>query len=200
MSELRVAPIVEGHAEVEAVRILLERVWYEILEGDFIEVLRPIRRPRGELVRDRDLIRAVQLGGLLLDESSKSIPGLTLLLIDADRDLPCLLAPRLTGMVHQELEHLDFACILANSEWETWFVAAAESLSDYLDLPAGQAVPEDPEARGLKKAWIQERFRGKYSPKLDQPRLTARMDLTLCRRRSPSFDKLCRELENRLQR
>ena len=33
----------------------------------------------------------------------------------------------------------------------------------------------------------------------NQPRMTAAMDLALCRRRSPSFDKLCRELKQRLR-
>ena len=33
-----------------------------------------------------------------------------------------------------------------------------------------------------------------------QPGMTQAMDMALCRRRSPSFDKLCRELERRLQR
>ena len=35
----------------------------------------------------------------------------------------------------------------------------------------------------------------KYSESIDQAKLTAHMDLSLCRTRAPSFDKLCRELE-----
>ena len=30
---------------------------------------------------------------------------------------------------------VDIMCIVANIEYETWFVAAAESLRDYLSLP-----------------------------------------------------------------
>jgi predicted ATPase len=41
--------------------------------------------------------------------------------------------------------------------------------------------------------------RVKYSETIDQPAMTADMDLSLCRRRSPSFDKLCRELEKRFR-
>jgi hypothetical protein len=37
-----------------------------------------------------------------------------------------------------------------------------------------------------------------YAETVDQPRLTAAMDLQMCRERSKSFDKLCRELEKRL--
>jgi hypothetical protein len=59
-------------------------------------------------------------------------------------------------------------------------------------------IPEDPEGQRAGKAWVQKRYRGvKYSETVDQPAMTMRMDLSLCRSRSPSFDKLCRELEKR---
>lgn len=49
-----------------------------------------------------------------------------------------------------------------------------------------------------RKAWIEKRIKApKYSETVDQPAMTAAMDLALCRSRSPSFDKLCRELEKR---
>jgi hypothetical protein len=93
------------------------------------------------------------------------------------------------------------ACVLANVEYETWFAAAAESLTKYLDLPAGFTASESPEDARHGKAWVKHYFRGtKYSETQDQPGMTAAMDLALCRRRSPSFDKLCRELEQRLRR
>ncbi len=80
----------------------------------------------------------------------------------------------------------------------TWFAAACTSLEEYLDLSRG-SLPQEPERERLGKAWIQKRFRGtSYSETIDQPKLTSRMDLAACRRRSPSFDKLCRELEKRL--
>lgn len=88
----------------------------------------------------------------------------------------------------------DAACVIANLEFETWFVAAAPSLASELRLAAHEP-PDDPEGQRLRKKWIEDRFRGaRYSETLDQPRLTAKMDLNLCRARSPSFDKLCREL------
>jgi hypothetical protein len=84
-------------------------------------------------------------------------------------------------------------------EYETWFVAAAESLGQYLELSSDEAIPDDPEGARFGKGWIEHRFKGpKYSPTLDQPAMTARMDLEQCRRRSASFDKLCRDLAQRL--
>jgi hypothetical protein len=45
---LRVVIIVEGHGEDGAVRTLLERIWYELLGGDYIEVI-PWRGKQGQL-------------------------------------------------------------------------------------------------------------------------------------------------------
>ena len=90
----------------------------------------------------------------------------------------------------------DVSCVIANIEYETWFVAAAESLDEFLSLEDGSAIPVDPEHARHGKGWIQKRFRGPgYSETADQPRMTQAMDLALCRQRSPSFDKLCRELK-----
>lgn len=71
-------------------------------------------------------------------------------------------------------------------------------LEQFLELDDGE-IADDPEERGLQKAWIERRFRAlKYSETVDQPAMSAKLDLALCRRRSPSFEKLCRELEQRL--
>jgi hypothetical protein len=45
---LRVVVIVEGHGEDGAIRTLLERIWYEMLGGDYIEVIPPSPLARGE--------------------------------------------------------------------------------------------------------------------------------------------------------
>src|ERR1700722_7799266 len=46
---LRVVAIVEGHGEDGAIRTLLERIWYELLGGDYIEVI-PWRGKQGQLL------------------------------------------------------------------------------------------------------------------------------------------------------
>lgn len=200
MSRLGVVPIVEGHGEYEAIRTLLQRVWSELLCGEHVEVLRPIRWPRSRLVKRPELKRAIKLALLKLADSS--IPPahqMVLVLIDADKDGPCLLGPKLLGWAKQVRPDADVACVLANVEYETWFAAAAESLREHLDLPPDEPIPEDPEGLRLGKPWIDRHFRGtKYSETVDQPSMTAKMDLRQCRKRSPSFDKLCRELEKRL--
>lgn len=198
MSLLRIAPIVEGHGEIQAIRILLERVWCELLGGQYLDVLAPFREPRSKLVLPAQLARVVQTVGLKLRDAGRRqpMPALILILLDADEDLPCVIGPQILDGARKAAAHLDITCVIANVEYETWFVAAASSLGEYLHVPA--RLPERPEQTGQGKGWIQQHFRrSKYSEPLDQPRMTARMDLSLCRARCPSFDKLCRELELR---
>lgn len=200
MSRLVTAPIVEGHGEVHAIRTLLQRIWIELLKADHLEVLQPIRVSRFKLTRPDELLRAIDLAALKLVDAVAEIgdPTLVLVLLDANGDPPCILGPRLLGIAARERRHLDVSCVVANVEYETWFVAGAESLGEFLRLPSAAEIPGEPEASGHKKAWIEGHFRGRYTETVDQPRLTAAMDLHLCRQRSPSFDKLVRELERRL--
>lgn len=197
MSRLRIVPIVEGHGENNAIRILLQRIWQELLGGDHVDIVKPIRGSKGRLVQRSELGRAVDLAVLKLREGAPDDRGMVLILVDADEDLPCELGPALLEKAREQRSDMDISCVVANVEYETWFVAAASSLGEYLELPT-EAVPAHPEDQRAGKAWIQRHFRGvKYSETVDQPAMTSRMDLALCRERSPSFDKLCRELEKR---
>ncbi len=199
MSRLCIAPIVEGDGEVEAVRPLLERIWREIVGGEYIQILRPILGKRQKLVKRRELERRITLAVRKLRGScSPQDPCMVLVLLDADDDLPCVLGPRLLELARQSRSDVDVACVVANVDYETWFVAAADSLRDFLDVPTEEERFREPESHRCGKGWIKKHFLyPKYSETVDQPRMTARMDLELCRQRSPSFDKLCRELEGR---
>ncbi|HUE73910.1 MAG TPA: DUF4276 family protein [Pirellulaceae bacterium] len=197
MIELRVAPIVEGHGEVSAFPILLRNIWHLLLGGIAIEVLRPIRNKRNLLAAKdkRELGRAVTLAAMKLAAAKPAAAKeLILILVDADRDLPCVLGPEITAAAAAVRRDKGTVCIVANVEYETWFVAAADSLRKYLDLTSDPQLPSDPERLRLGKGWIKARM-PTYSETVDQPKLSAVMDLQLCRRQSTSFDKLCRELE-----
>lgn len=197
MSQLRVVPIVEGHGEFQAIRVLLDRIWRELLGGEFIDVLQPVRQHRSKLVKQTEFQHAVGLAAKKLAKASgPPIPGFVLVLIDADDDAACQLGPQLLEWAKTAFGHVDVACVVAVVEYETWFTAAAESLSDFL---AFDSIPDDPEGSRLGKGWIEKCFKGtKYSETVDQPAMTACADLAVCRQKCPSFDKLCRELEKRL--
>jgi hypothetical protein len=119
MSRLLVAPIVEGQGEVACIRILLERIW-EMLGGEFIQVIQPIRKPRGQLVKRGILQEAVRSTSIKLRNSSTSRdPTLFLILIDADEDCPRDLGPKLLEFARETNSVVDIACVLANVEYET---------------------------------------------------------------------------------
>lgn len=206
MRHLCVAPIIEGHGETEAVGVLLRRIAAEVL-GATIEVVKPFRLPRGKLLPGRtgarrlnldELGRALNTASVALKYATPNARRFALLLCDADEDLACELAPQILAGAREARGDLDLICVLARREYETWFVAAAESLTTHLLLrPGDELAAADPEHHSEK--WISARFRGpSYRKTVDQVKLTAAMDLGLCRARSPSFAKLIRELERRV--
>jgi hypothetical protein len=201
LSRLRIFPIVEGHGENQAIRILLQRIWTELLGGEYVEVLTPFRGKRLKLVKPDEFARVLDAAVQKLRPSKSKDQALILVLLDADEDLPCVLGPQLLSLARTARSDADVSCVIANVEYETWFVAAAKSLTEFLRLADESSIPSDPEGSRQGKGWIQRNFRSlKYSETIDQPAMTRTMDLTLCRQRSPSFDKLCRELEARLER
>jgi hypothetical protein len=193
---IRVASVVAGHGEVASVPILLRRIGSELLDDVWLEPLRPIRKPQQRLSSNKDdtLTKALKLAHLKLTLGQPSNSEiLILVLIDAEEELACVVGPRLVEVANASGIDCRIICIVANVEFETWFVASSESLSDYLKLDIN--IPDNPEADGCGKRWISDRFRANhYSESVDQPRLTSKMDLTKCDARSPSFKKLLREL------
>ena len=203
MRQLKVAPIVEGDGEVPSVPVLLRRISSELIPDSVVHLLRPIRQPRQKLLTNKDQCLANSLGLAVSKLRQFHVPDadeLILLLLDADSDCAAQIGPATLESAQTLRGDVDIACVFAVLEYETWFVAAAQSLQSHLDIVDVTSLPLDPEGQRCRKAWIKDHFRGaKYSETVDQPKLTAAMDLRLCRERSPSFDKLCRELESRLK-
>lgn len=201
MIPVAVAPIVEGHGEVEAVRILLSRVVATFELQCFLDVLKPSRVSRPEVLGDeKEMMRAVELAALKLSTATAE-RKFVLLLLDADQELPCELAPRLRSIVEHHRADVDVACVLPATEYESWLVSGADSLGPFLTDDAVEHIPDDTEAANVGKGWIQRFFAGpKYSETADQARLTALFDVVKARERSRSFAKLCRELEARCPR
>src|SRR5262249_46961235 len=121
--------------------------WIELLRQDYVDVLRPQRIPRSKLIKPAELVRAVEFGRRKLASAVNVERRLALVLLDADNDRPCELAPLLRSYVPTPA--VDLSIVVANAEYETWFVCAADSLTDYLDLDA--PVPQQPEDERLRK-------------------------------------------------
>lgn len=187
---MKIVPIVEGHGDYEAVPVLLRRM--AAAAGQHVEVGRPIRHPKSKLVKEPDLRRAVQLAGI------QTQPGDgILILIDADADCPASLAPQLLRWARTERSDRHIAVVLAQQEFEAWFLASASALAAEGKLPHGTVPPPNAQAVADAKGWLSQVMGRRYSETIDQPAFAALFDLEAARGCS-SFDKLARDVASML--
>ncbi len=179
---MKIQPIVEGAGEVAAVPELLRRLRNEAAAFE-IEVNRPILRRRHQLVDEDSLRRAVRLA--LLQEGCGSV----LILFDADDDCPKELAPRLQEWAQHEARSTPCSVVIANREYEAWFLATMESLRGRRGIRADATSHDNPESpRGAKEQLEQRLEAGcTYSETIDQVALTAVFDLREAYVRCRSF-------------
>lgn len=122
-----------------------------------------------------------------------------LVILDADDDCPAELGPELLERARRARSDRRIYVVIAKSEFESWFIAAARSIAGHRGLELELDIPDDPEAIGDAKGWLSRSSApGKsYRETLDQPALSQVLSLDEARR-SPSFDKLWRSLEEAL--
>ena len=187
---VKIGCIVEGKGEVAAVPILIQRIAVSLDPGLLIFPPPPIRVSRNQVVKAGELERAVELVARKI-----SGQGAIFILLDSDDDCPAQLGPELLCRARQVRSDLPIAVVLAKREFEAWFLAAAESLRGYKGLKNNLQSPNNPEEIRGAKEWLSQRMDGnkRYSPRLDQPGLTARFDLNQARY-ADSFDKCYRDI------
>ena len=191
---LRIACIVEGHGESASVPILIRRIAAHFDPRLEVEVPHPIRISRSRLLKPGELERAVEFAAMRAEEG-----GGILVILDSDDDCPAQLGPNLLARTHAARADMPTAVVLPNREFESWFLAAAQSLRGSRGLPEDVEPPFLPETIRGAKEWLNQRIRtGAYSANVDQASLTAVFDLELARR-APSFDKCYREVVRLLE-
>jgi hypothetical protein len=189
---INMAVIVEGHSEVESVPVLIRRIAAEIDPSVFIDIKEPIRRPASKLKRPGELENAVELAARKIGGN-----GGVLILLDCDGygECPKTDAPLLLSRAHASRSDIPVSVVLANKEYETWFIAAAESLRGKRRLSESLEIVADPENIRDAKGWLSHRMpqNDPYSEVNDQPALTGKFDMQSARR-ARSFDKCYREI------
>ncbi len=185
---VQIGCIVEGHSEVEAVPILIRRIAASLYPELLIDTLRPIRIPKNKVVKEGELERGVELAARNITSQ-----GGIFIILDSDDDCPAQLGPELLCRALQVRSDLPIAVVLAKHEFESWFLAAAESLQGQRGLKSDLQSPDNPEAIRAAKGWLKQRMESgeTYRETLDQPALTARFDLDRARH-ADSFDKCYR--------
>ena len=180
-----IQPIVEGQGDLAAVPLLLRRLRDEA-QAWGLEVGRPHRKQRTQLVKKDSLQSAVRVAAMR--ENCAAI----LVLFDADDDCPKELAPTLEEWAREAAGGKPCAVVMANREYEAWFIASIEALRGRAAILPDAVSHPDPEAPRDAKGELERRMtRGaSYSPTVDQAPLTAHLDLEIAYRRCRSFRKL----------
>ncbi|MFO1431028.1 MAG: DUF4276 family protein [Candidatus Competibacteraceae bacterium] len=198
MSCVRIAPIVEGHGEVQAVPLLIRRIAAEVDFNLTVVVEPPIRVPANRLRKLGELERTVELAARKLGGA-----GGILVLIDCDWDRGC---PKWDGPARLHRARaarpdMPVALVLAYREYEAWFIAAAESIQGRRGLAETLEMITDPEGIRGAKEWLSSRMprNRPYTETTDQPALTQWFDMQAARRAN-SFDKCYREIVGLLNR
>ena len=122
MTEVRIAAIVEGHGECEAVPILIRRIAQTIDPGFVPKVLSPLRVPASRLLKEGETERSVEF-------AARKLEGRGGILIIADCDwengCPAENGPTLLRRAVATRSDMPIAVVLAKREFEAWFLAAA---------------------------------------------------------------------------
>lgn len=165
-------PVVEGQGEGQAVPALLHRLAAE--SGHPIRVNAPIRVKSGSFLNDADYFnRYVALAAAKAAQAG----GFVVILLDCEDDCPATLGPELLRRARAIRPGVEIGVFLAYREYETWFIAAAESLRGRSGLPADLVAPAAPELYRDAKGWFSERMPMPYDPIVHQLDFTRVFDL-----------------------
>jgi hypothetical protein len=181
-----IQPIVEGHGEVPAVPVLLRKLAVS-MAIPWIDVGKPIRRPRSELVKETGLAKAIELARLK--------PGCRaiLILFDADDDCPKTFGPTLCRWAATAARGTPTSVVLANREYEGWLLHALPSLLGVRSVHDASPFAGNAEHVRDAKGTLEMRMSGGYSETADQAALTQAADWQLVHERSRSGRKLIKE-------
>ncbi|MFN9727940.1 DUF4276 family protein [Acidovorax sp.] len=188
---ISLSAIVEGDGEVAALPVLLRRIAEWRNPEVYVDVLAPIR-----VYKDRFLNREEEFTRHMKLAAAKSGDrGWILILLDADDDCPMSKGRDIAQRAAAVVPHRPVGVVLANREYEAWFIAAAKSLDGVRSFSYQRSDGgTDPELPRNAKGWMRDRMSsGAYRETTDQPGFSARMDLQQAFSRSRSFRKLCTE-------
>ncbi len=153
-----IAPIVEGHGEIEAVPALLHRIAQAAVPGCKLQVNPPLRVKAGSFLNDKEYFHK-QI--VLAAAKARQDHGLVLILLDCEDACPGELGPSLLKRAREVCDDVSYLVVLAYREYESWFLAAAQSLRGLRGLPTDL---EPPDSEGIRdaKGWLSKRMAEPY--------------------------------------
>ena len=194
---MKIYPLVEGHGEVAAAPVLLRRLLAEA-HCHGVGIGHPIRRTQSQL-RSKEGIQAGVRLALLQPECAA-----VFILFDGEDDCPKELAASVRDWARAAMSGKPCDVVIAYREYETWFLAALESLRGQYGIRKNVIAPANPESKRDAKSALEEFMPPDraYSETGDQPAMSATFDMGLAHRRNRSFRKLVKavgELLTQLQ-
>lgn len=190
-----VAPIVEGHGEVQAARSLVSRISAERC-GVWAEVAPPFRLDSAKMRKPGELARAVRVQA----ERVRGRPGGVLVLRDGDdADIQCPVEPARSLAPRPELVSVPVEIVIARHEYEAWFLAAAVSLRSHSAVRDDASEPADAEARRGAKNQLEAMMRESCKETLHQAKFSALIDLDRAAENSRSFRRMIHAVERLVQ-
>lgn len=192
---MKLYPIVEGHGEVTAVPVLLRRLLHDYARCFEVDVGTPIRRTQAQFRRETDVRTAVRL------TLSQPNCGAILLLFDGEDDCPAELADKVRTWARAAAGSIPCEVVIAYREYETWFLAAVESLRGQCCIADDASAPSNPEARRNAKGALEAYMPGgmSYAETIHQQKLSAIFDMSLAHQRNRSFRKLTKAVGDLLR-
>ena len=186
---MKIYPIVEGHGEVAAAPVLLRRLLAEA-QCHGIGIGRPIRRTQSQL-RSKEGIQAGVRLALLQPQCAAVV-----ILFDGEDDCPKALAASVQASAREAAAGKPCNVVIAYREYETWFLAAIESLRGQYGIPNNATAPANPESKRDAKGALEEFMPPDraYSETGDQPAMSKVFDMGLAHRRNRSFRKLVKAI------
>lgn len=170
MNGFFIAPIVEGHGEVQAVPILLQRVLRELRTDSMLRLNPPLRvKPASFLTDDDYFARHLELAARKAKPHTR---GSVLILLDCDDDCAAEVGVKLVAKAVAVRGDVPVTVAMAYREYETWFLAAARSLRGMAGLPTDLEPPPAPESIRDAKGWLDMNMPSGYNPPNDQPAFT----------------------------
>jgi hypothetical protein len=192
VTEIRVAAIVGGDGEVEALPILFRRIAGALDQSPSVKVKPVLRVPESRLSKAGELEKHIEFAA-----RSVGRHGGIFILVDCDWPGSCPKndAPIWSNRARLARPDMEISLVLANKEYEAWFIAAAVSLRGKRGLAADLTADPDPERIRGAKEWLSDHMprNRPYNPTIDQAALTSVFDMQAARC-ADSFDKCYREI------
>ena len=208
MNMRRIIPIVEGHGEERAVPQLI-RLWLRrrrLHQSFDVPDLAINAKGCGKLKATYDRMRHIGIEHYV-KAALRNRADAILVVLDADdecanRTTGNGLGPELLARAQAAATHLPLAVVVANREYEAWFLASLTSIRAAGLLPSYTRLPGTlrPESSGNCKGLISELLCCPYEETVHQLALTRGLAFSpRMKYRSPSYGKLLRDLEKLLR-